>query len=116
MKYFVFYSDDYPDNGGVGLKECETVEAAESFIEQRMKVVKHNNLAHYKVIIGATVELTTVDKITKVKIEDWSLKHEERNNMKKDCKCGYNPNKPIGKCISGGEKITKVKINEYATH
>lgn len=37
MSIFVYYSDDYEENGGAGLVELKATHEAASFIRERMK-------------------------------------------------------------------------------
>lgn len=74
MKYFVYYRDDYKDNGGEGLKECKDEAAAIAFIESRLKVADQEFLSEgldecYKVIFGTEKKIKTAEKVTRVIIE-----------------------------------------------
>jgi len=66
MKYFVYYSDDYPDNGGVGLEWFDTEQLALNFIEQRMQGNPERELSHYKLIKGKRLKLKAAQVIAKV--------------------------------------------------
>lgn len=66
-KYFVYYSDDYPDNGGVGFKECNDCNEALEFIEERMQQAGAKaSLDNYKVIVGELCELVVTRQIDKI--------------------------------------------------
>lgn len=68
MKYFVFYEDDYPDNGGVGLEVFDEVGKAEEFILDRMKS-KDTEQIKYTVIKGEQMQIVKKEVTTKISIE-----------------------------------------------
>ena len=66
MKYFVFHSDGYADNGGVGLEEFDSIDAACDFISSRTKDDHTRTISDYTLIKGVEVPLKTETVITKV--------------------------------------------------
>jgi len=69
LKYFVYYSDDYYDDGGVGLEACETAKDAQHFIEQRISQdPTKRKIEYYIVIEGKERELITIESTIKVGI------------------------------------------------
>jgi hypothetical protein len=68
MKYFVFYSDDYYENGGVGFCEFDKKVDVLSFIEGRMKSVEHPDIKDYSVIEGRRLPIEVAEVVTRVKI------------------------------------------------
>lgn len=70
MKVFVFYSDDYEDNGGVGLEEFDSISGAEAFIIQRMSSDKERELRNYRVIVGREWKICPVTVVTKFEIKE----------------------------------------------
>jgi hypothetical protein len=67
-KWFVFYQDDYAENGGVGLAEFGTKAEAEAFIVERMSRSSEPNILAYKVISGFEHAIEKVQVVSKVKI------------------------------------------------
>ena len=75
MNFFVFYNDDYADNGGVGFAEFATAEQAEAFIAKRMKLNDDppNNIEmkeQYTVVRGRKMDLKIVSVIDVVKLRE----------------------------------------------
>ena len=68
MKWFVYHSDDYPGNGGIGLEEFDTQAAAANFIQERLAQDDSRTLDYYTVIKGDECHLSAVETVTKVKI------------------------------------------------
>lgn len=69
MKYFVYYNDDYENNGGIGLVICETEEDVCTFIEQRIdQKPTERVIGNYRVIRGVEAIIETIETVAKVKI------------------------------------------------
>ena len=69
MKYYVYYSDDYADNGGVGFEEFDTKGEAEGFIEKRIAQYPfERNVGNYTVIEGSRVSVKACQTAVKVRI------------------------------------------------
>ena len=66
--YFVYYSDDYEENGGVGLERLKSEEEVIAFIESRMKVF-NGKPENYTVIEGFEVAVEPVEKVRSVKLK-----------------------------------------------
>lgn len=66
---FVYYNDDYPDNGGLGLERFPTAEKAEAFIAERMKHSLRKVLSDYTVIGGEELTVRAAEVVKTVKIE-----------------------------------------------
>lgn len=61
MKFFVYYHDDYYENGGVGLEEFDNQYDAEKFILARIEdVPEKRSLKNYTVIYGDKAEINAV--------------------------------------------------------
>jgi hypothetical protein len=69
MKYFVYYNDDYPDNGGIGIADFDTKENAIAFIEGRMKGDNDRYLNCYTLIYGDELKLKAVEVVSKIEVE-----------------------------------------------
>ena len=71
MTIFVYYSDDYEDNGGVGFCEFAGKSEAESFIRDRlaMEGCREKTISDYQVIEGRrlSLEATTLVKTVRIK-------------------------------------------------
>ena len=70
MKTFVYYEDDYPDNGGIGLEQFDSIGGAEAFIIQRMKSGDKRELGHYRVIVGREWKICPVTVVTRFEIKE----------------------------------------------
>lgn len=68
MKYFVYYTDGYFDNGGVGLEEFENKSQVANFIEKRILQNK-SNLSDYIIIEGKSLRSQIVEVVSKVEIK-----------------------------------------------
>lgn len=69
MKYFVHYDDDYPDNGGIGIEECDSKSEATKFIEDRISADPiHRSLDKYTLIYGFKKEIKAVESVVRIKI------------------------------------------------
>ena len=69
MKYFVYYDDDYPDDGGIGIEECDSTSAATKFIEDRISADPiHRTLDKYTLIYGFKKEIKAVKSVVRIKI------------------------------------------------
>lgn len=69
MKHFVYYDDDYPDNGGVGFKEFESKRKVIEFIEKRIgESPMTRSIDNYIVIVGAIKKIEAVETVLHVKI------------------------------------------------
>jgi hypothetical protein len=64
--FYVFYNDDFPDNGGIGFEEFKTKTQATDFITVRMGKVKNAALANYRLITGEELILKATQTITQV--------------------------------------------------
>lgn len=69
MACFVYYDDDYADNGGIGLAEFEDSSTAAAFIESRMSSHPDPKLENYTVIDGRKMNLSVREQITRVVIQ-----------------------------------------------
>jgi hypothetical protein len=65
---FVYYHDDYYDNGGVGLSEFDSDQAATDFILARMERVAdeggESKLENYTVIRGRKLAVVAAERVT----------------------------------------------------
>lgn len=68
-KWFVYYEDDYPDNGGVGLLSFDNLSDAKSFIEGRLLQIPNTTLENYLLIEGRAMQLSVVAQVTKIRAE-----------------------------------------------
>ena len=69
MAYFIFYNDDYPDNGGVGLHKEDTEYKAISFIENRIADnPTERKISMYTLIEGRELSIEEVEVVKKIKI------------------------------------------------
>ena len=66
MKWFVYYSDDHYDLGGVGFEEFDEESRALSFIEKRLSENENSKLSNYRIIHGSEKCLQSVEVVTKV--------------------------------------------------
>lgn len=66
MNYYVYYYDDYPENGGVGLEVFEEKDKALQFIENRLKQDCERKLEGYKLLYGKELKLKAVETVTKI--------------------------------------------------
>ena len=70
MNYFVYWNDDYCDNGGMGLEKFDSESDALSFIEGRMANIsrlRDADVSNYTLIRGTEVELEPVETVIKVR-------------------------------------------------
>lgn len=70
---FVYYTDDYWENGGVDLKAFRTREEAENFIISRIQAKdtsRERTIEDYTVIIGEQIEIEVVETVSKIKLRD----------------------------------------------
>jgi hypothetical protein len=66
-KFFLFYSYDYHENGGVGFEEFDTKQEALQFINDVLKVTKDDvPLSAWRLIEGRELSLRTVERITEI--------------------------------------------------
>lgn len=69
MKYFVYYDDDYPDNGGIGIEECASKSEVTKFIEDRISADPiHRSLDKYTLIYGFKKKMKTVKSVVRIKV------------------------------------------------
>jgi len=69
MAYFIFYEDDYPDNGGVGLHKEDTEYKAILFIENRIADnPTERKISMYTLIEGRELSIEEVEVVKKIKI------------------------------------------------
>ena len=73
-KWFVYYSDDHPDNGGEGFESFDSEQEALAFIENRML---ENGLESpidcYTLVCGVHKKLKAVQQVTRIAIDDSKL-------------------------------------------
>ena len=69
-KVFVYYSDDYYDNGGIGLEEFNSRVDAEEFIAKRMAADSDRTLDMYTVIEGLYLEPRAVEVAKVIRLDD----------------------------------------------
>jgi len=68
--YFVYYSDDYYEMGGVGLERFDTQDKALGFILDRMKSKGHSaDLDDYLLICGEEQSVVATEKVVALKVE-----------------------------------------------
>jgi hypothetical protein len=63
MNYYVYYYDDYAENGGIGLEVFEEKDEALQFIEDRMKQDRGRKLEDYKLLYGRELKLKAVETV-----------------------------------------------------
>jgi len=66
-KYFVFFDDDHPESGGVGLIYFDEIVSAVQFIEERLGQDEARDLSCYQIISGEKMHLDVVETVTKIK-------------------------------------------------
>lgn len=69
-KWFVFYDDDYPGNGGIGLSKFDSQQEAEEFIKSRMAERDKPDISNYTVIEGVQKNVVEISRVTEVRIAD----------------------------------------------
>ncbi len=69
-QWFVFYDDDYPGNGGIGLSKFSSQHEAEEFIKTRMAERDKPDISNYTVIEGVERKVVEISRVTEVKIAD----------------------------------------------
>jgi len=70
MSFFVYYDDDYADNGGRGLERFENRATAEAFITKRIGAdPDERSIENYKVIEGEELGFGIVEVVKKIKID-----------------------------------------------
>lgn len=74
MTIYVYYEDDYADNGGIGLSEFNQTEGAMEhallFIEERMKSHPKATIENYRMILGKELPLEAAQVVTKVRVKE----------------------------------------------
>jgi hypothetical protein len=66
-KFFLFYSYDYDELGGVGFEQFDTKKEALQFINDVLKVTKDDvPLSAWRLIEGRELSLRTVERITEI--------------------------------------------------
>lgn len=66
MKFFVYYNDDYQENGGIGLSCHEDKASALEFIEGRIKEKPSRTLDDYVLIEGSMLTLKVVEYVKRI--------------------------------------------------
>jgi hypothetical protein len=70
--WFVFYQDGYHENGDVGLERCDSMEAAEKFIADRIaagaRMGETRTILQYTVIEGRELKIQVLEFASKVAI------------------------------------------------
>lgn len=66
-RFFVYYTDDYAEMGGVGLEYFEKLQDALDWIEARMKGKAEPSLDNYRLIEGEVVEIEPAEVIVKLR-------------------------------------------------
>jgi len=69
--YFVYYEDDYPDNGGVGIEKFQTEEQVCEFIERRLNEDKDRQLDNYTIIKGEIIDIEQVEVAIKIRLKKY---------------------------------------------
>lgn len=69
-QWFVFYDDDYPGNGGIGLNKFDSQEEAAKFIQLRMADKEKPDISNYTVIKGAQQGIAEVSRVTEISISE----------------------------------------------
>ena len=69
MKYFVFFNDDYPDNGGVGLREFDSEEGALKFINERLAQHPKASVKSYRLIEGDALAIEPAEVVTRIRVQ-----------------------------------------------
>lgn len=69
MKYFVFYDDDTPEAGGIGMEDFGMPEDVAEFIEERLvQSPDERNLTDYTVIYGRELTIEAIKTAIKVRV------------------------------------------------
>lgn len=68
-RYYVYYSDDWYEMGGVGLEQFDTEEEALNFIMERMRQHSEPELDNYDLIRGEYIKLVPATVVTSIKTE-----------------------------------------------
>lgn len=69
MRYFVFYNDDYADNGGIGFEAFASEADALKFIEQRLSEHSNTGLDAYRLVAGCEVNIEAAETVTRVRVK-----------------------------------------------
>jgi len=67
--FFVYYDDDYPENGGVGFEKFETEKLLFEFIAKRIKEDPTRELTNYTVVKGDAYILEGIQYATSFKLK-----------------------------------------------
>ena len=59
----VYYSDDYADNGGIGLEEFSTIEESTTWIKKRMSESRDRTIEDYRVFRAEELTIKVVEKV-----------------------------------------------------
>ena len=66
-KFFLFYSYDYYENGGVGFESFDSKQEALQFINDRLKATNEVvTLSDWRLVQGQELSLKAVERITEV--------------------------------------------------
>lgn len=69
-KWYVFYDDDYCEDGGMGFKGFDNSELALRFIEERMiDRDEEADISEYRLIEGVERRIVPYQQITKITVE-----------------------------------------------
>lgn len=70
MKYYVFYEDDYSENGGIGLEEFESETEATVFIEGRISERDTDRTINcYTLIQGKERKIKAIETVTRIEVD-----------------------------------------------
>lgn len=69
-KYFVLYSDGYPEDGDHSWKEFDNLEQATAFIEDRLARSRKPDITEYSIISGKKLTFVAWETVTKIKVEE----------------------------------------------
>lgn len=65
---YIYYSDDYHANGGVGFGEFTSMADAEKFINARLQASDNPNISNYTVIEGRKLDIEEVQVVREVRL------------------------------------------------
>ena len=66
MQWFVYYHDDFFDNGGVGFMTFDSKQDAVKFIEERLGRADLPDIANYTVVCGDVMPIHVVERISRI--------------------------------------------------
>jgi len=66
--FFVYYQDDYCENGGHGIKSFKHKKDASNFVIGRMQEAENFSIKDYIVIEGEKLEIEVIEKVKDIEL------------------------------------------------